>query len=275
MFRSWRTALVLPAVVAVLVWTVTPLLARGPHGAHAGGGFHSHPSTVHAIHASSFHGHPTVVHAGHVSGFHAGHVGAFHTAHVGSFHGGHFGGWHGDHFGRWHHGWGWGFGGLGYYGAYPYFDGGYPYAYGGYPSSYGSYPYNVPDYSYLDAQPYVPPPPDYSDYYGTPGYGDTTPRPSVPPAMDRVPQATTDTTAHIDVMVPDSAEVWVEGVKTQQTGSLRHFVSPPLTPGREFSYDIRAKWTDKDGKVVDRTRPVQVHAGGQTMVNFTAPAAGE
>jgi len=213
MFRSWQTALVLPAVVAALLWTAGPALARGPGGGgHGGGGFH----------------------------------------------GGHVGGFRGDHFGRFEHSFhhrGLGFGGLGYYGGYP-----YDYGYGGYPYYYGGY--SAPDYSYQDVQPYVVAP-DYSDYSG----GNPT-TPSVPPTMNTVPSTTTDTTAHLDVMVPDSAQVWVEGAKTQQTGSLRHFVSPALTPGQNFTYDIRARWTDENGNVVDRTRHVPVHAGGQVMVNF-------
>jgi uncharacterized protein (TIGR03000 family) len=192
--------------------------------------------------------------------------GGFHGGHATTFHGGHVDTWHGGHVGDWHHGWehehhgwnrgGWGYGGLGYYGAYPYYSGAYPYYSGG---SYGAYPdYYAPDYSYPDIQPYVATP-DYSGY--------SSPQ-SERPASPSVPSTTTDTTAHLDVMVPDSAQVWVEGAKTQQTGSLRHFVSPALTPGQDFTYDIRARWTDENGNVVDRTRHVPVHAGGQVMVNF-------
>jgi hypothetical protein len=36
--------------------------------------------------------------------------------------------------------------------------------------------------------------------------------------MDPVPSTTTDTTAHIDVRVSASAEVWVEGARTNQSG---------------------------------------------------------
>jgi len=189
-------------------------------------------------------------------GFHGGgfHGGGFHG---GGFHGGgfHGGGFRGDHFGRFDHGFGrgFGFGGLGFYGGYPnsYGYGTYPYYYDSYGASpYYSGDYSAPDYSYPDVQPYVA-------------------TPSVPQTMNTVPSTTTDTTAHIDVRLPASAEVWVEGAKTKQTGSLRHFVSPPLTPGQDFTYDIRARWTDENGHVVDLTRHVPVHAGSQVMENFT------
>jgi uncharacterized protein (TIGR03000 family) len=280
MFRAGRTALVLPAVVATLLWTAGPLLARGPHGGggfHGGGSHGGHVAVVHGGHVGGFHaGHVAPIHGGHVANFHGG----FHTAHVGSFHGGHFG--HFEHGGRFEHGrrffGGWGFGGLGYYGGYPYYGG----VYGGYPDY--DY-YSAPTYNYVDVQPYVTTP-GYSDYYYNSGpesnyYYNSVPEsnapttPSVPPTMDAVPPTTTDTAAHLDVRVPASAEVWVEGAKTKQTGSLRHFVSPPLTPGRSFTYSIRARWTDANGQVVDQTRQVPVQAGGQVVENFTAPAAGE
>src|SRR5690242_11304294 len=44
-----------------------------------------------------------------------------------------------------------------------------------------------------------------------------------------------DTKAQIWLRVPKSAEIWVNGVKTKQTGELRHFFSPPLTPGKKYS----------------------------------------
>jgi uncharacterized protein (TIGR03000 family) len=256
MFRTWRTALIVPVVIAALLFAAGPALARGP----GGGGFHGggfHGGHVAAVHGGGFHGaHVATVRGG---GFHGGHIGAFHGGRIGAFRGGRFGGW-----GR--RGWGYG---LGY---------GYPYSYGGYAvypydySDYSAYPYDyggysVPDYNSLDAEPYVTAPASGYYYNSSPAYGYITP--SVPQT------ATTDTTAHIDVRVPASAEVWVEGAKTKQAGELRHFVSPPLTPGQDFVYDIRARWTDDNGKVVDQTRHVPVRAGSQVMENFTAPTAGQ
>src|SRR6516162_9024399 len=62
----------------------------------------------------------------------------------------------------------------------------------------------------------------------------------------------------LTVHVPAGAEIWVEGEKTKQTGSSRLFYSPPIVPGKNYVYEIRAMWTAADGKVVDRARKVKV-----------------
>ena len=60
--------------------------------------------------------------------------------------------------------------------------------------------------------------------------------------------------------MPADAEIWFEGDKTSQTGTSRTFVSPALQPGRNFTYDIRARWISSEGKNVDQTRQVRVQA---------------
>jgi uncharacterized protein (TIGR03000 family) len=77
-----------------------------------------------------------------------------------------------------------------------------------------------------------------------------------------------DAAAKIELTVPVNAEVWVDGNLTGQTGNVRSFVTPPLQPGKTFSYDLRVRWTAAGGIVVDVTRPIQVRAGRQTMVGF-------
>jgi uncharacterized protein (TIGR03000 family) len=272
MFRTWRIALALPAVVAALLWTSGPLLARGPGGGgHGGGGFHGGGGHVAAFHGGGYGG---GFHGGYGGGWHGGYGGYGHGGYGHGGYGGYGRGWYGG-YGRgygWNRGgWGWG----GYYGGFPYYYGGY---YGAYPYSgsyYGSYPYYygtgyLPSYwqSYNSSTvtPYVATP----DYSSGSLYSSAT-QPSVPMTENQSP-TTTDTIAHVDVKVPASAQVWVEGAKTSQTGALRHFVSPPLTPNEDFTYDIRARWTDQKGDVVDQTRHVLVHAGGQVVVNFTEPA---
>jgi uncharacterized protein (TIGR03000 family) len=78
-----------------------------------------------------------------------------------------------------------------------------------------------------------------------------------------------DTKAHIWMRVPKDAEVWVEGVKTKQSGESRYFFSPPLTPGKKYSYQMRVRWT-KDGKPVEETESIVVHAGATIRRDFTA-----
>jgi uncharacterized protein (TIGR03000 family) len=101
----------------------------------------------------------------------------------------------------------------------------------------------------------------------------------IPPSSSRLIGAeeqevpANDTRAFIRVRVPASAEIWFEGDKTSQTGTERRFVSPALQPGRSFTYDIRARWTDASGKVIDKTEHVKVEAGRLSTVDFASAAA--
>jgi uncharacterized protein (TIGR03000 family) len=88
-------------------------------------------------------------------------------------------------------------------------------------------------------------------------------RPVVPPReTEPDPNAAT-----VIVHVPAGAEIWFEGAKTGQRGATRTFVSPPLAPGKGFTYDLRARWKE-DGKEIDRNRAVRVHAGETVEVTF-------
>lgn len=114
---------------------------------------------------------------------------------------------------------------------------------------YGDYSYPV----YNSVPSYAPPPPvnEQRSYY--------------PPAQPATPAPTTAT---IELYVPASAEVWFQGKKTSQTGTLRHFVTPPLSPGTDYSYELRARWTDSSGQVQDQTQEVTVQAGRQVILNL-------
>ncbi|MGH7172309.1 MAG: TIGR03000 domain-containing protein [Gemmataceae bacterium] len=83
-----------------------------------------------------------------------------------------------------------------------------------------------------------------------------------------VKDATLDNKAHIWLRVPKSAAIWVNGVKTKQTGELRHFFSPPLTPGKKYSYQMRLRWM-KDGKPVEETQRILVQAFQTIHRDFT------
>jgi uncharacterized protein (TIGR03000 family) len=76
-----------------------------------------------------------------------------------------------------------------------------------------------------------------------------------------------DTRARIWLRVPADAEVWFNGAKTKQTGTLRCYLSPPLTAGRDYSYQVQVRW-QKDGKTVERKRQVEVHAGDLLHLDF-------
>jgi uncharacterized protein (TIGR03000 family) len=79
-----------------------------------------------------------------------------------------------------------------------------------------------------------------------------------------------DNKAYIWLRVPKDAEIWVNDVKTKQTGELRYFFSPPLTPGTKYSYELRLRWM-KDGKPVEETQRLVVQAFRTIRLDFTKP----
>jgi uncharacterized protein (TIGR03000 family) len=78
--------------------------------------------------------------------------------------------------------------------------------------------------------------------------------------------------AQIDLQVPADAQVWFDGEKTTQTGSPRQFVSPPLTPGRAYTYEVRAAWKE-GGREVMESRRLSVRAGDHLTASFPAAQA--
>jgi uncharacterized protein (TIGR03000 family) len=152
--------------------------------------------------------------------------------------------------------------------------GGWPYGgYGGWPyGGYGGWPYggfmSGPQYFYSGA--YVPP----IVYTVSTPAADLAPRmrPAVWPAIAFRDAPVQGGKAFIDVRVPTAtAQVWFDGVLMRQSGVERHFVTPPLTPGEMYAFEIRASWRDVAGKELTRTRRVDVRAGEQQVVDFFAP----
>jgi uncharacterized protein (TIGR03000 family) len=76
-------------------------------------------------------------------------------------------------------------------------------------------------------------------------------------------------TVLIDVRVPANSQIWFDDDPTKQTGTERQFVSPPLTPGKYFEYQIRAQW-DENGKKKERTRRVTFQAGDRIHLDFNS-----
>jgi uncharacterized protein (TIGR03000 family) len=85
-----------------------------------------------------------------------------------------------------------------------------------------------------------------------------------------VPASSTAATARITVRVAPNAQIWFEDTATRQTGALREFQSPALTPGKTYTYDIRAQWR-ANGREVTQSRHISVHAGDRVMVDFMIP----
>jgi uncharacterized protein (TIGR03000 family) len=79
-----------------------------------------------------------------------------------------------------------------------------------------------------------------------------------------------DNRAHLWLRVPADAEVWFDGDRTRHTGTLRHYYTPPLTPGKQYAYQVVARWTE-DGKAVEQKRRIEVRAGETVRVDLTQP----
>ncbi len=209
----------------------------------------------------------TPARAQHGHGGHAGHAG-FH----GGFHGGNF--YHG---GYWHGGYG---GWYRPYGFYPY--GFYrPYygigafglglglglGLGGlYAPYYGSYAYPLaPGYAY---NPY----PSTVIVNNAPPVG-TVIDPNAQVAPQQTPQRPPpDNAGHLQLIVPESAEVYIDGQKIAQSGTTREIVSPPVTPGTRYTYKISVRYTDGQGKAVNDTRDINFRANDWFSIDFTRPA---
>jgi uncharacterized protein (TIGR03000 family) len=77
--------------------------------------------------------------------------------------------------------------------------------------------------------------------------------------------------ANLRMRLPADARLMVDGQETKQTGSVRRFISPPLTPGKTYRYSLQ--WTyRKGGQSVTRTRIVRVHAGESKEVDLIEEA---
>jgi uncharacterized protein (TIGR03000 family) len=172
-------------------------------------------------------------------GGHGGGVGGIHGGHgMGSFHGGFnhnhvvvVGGFYGGLYAPYRYGYG------SYYG--------YPYSYGyGYGPGYlpsGGIIYSSYDRMYPPLDPYQQPLIDQTSDY-----------------------------ASVQITVPSAtAEIWFDGKKTTSQGLRRDFVTPELTPGKSFTYEVRAKWTENNQEF-DQTKTLTVMAGRRTVFAFSS-----
>ena len=189
----------------------------------------------------------------------------------------------------------WGYPGLG---GGPFI--GYPFGYYGYPSAIGDFWSN-------GLSLYGPPVPVYGPIPGMFGNNDlvrrwegwpsvgfpfgwvglyaASPRPrpltvNAYPMIESVPlthtppasTSQTDSVAGalvISVKVPQPyAEVFVDGKKTNLTGSDRIFESPPLEAGKQYKYEITARWIE-GGAQREAKKAVVGSAGEVVRVDFT------
>jgi uncharacterized protein (TIGR03000 family) len=130
-------------------------------------------------------------------------------------------------------------------------------------SAYGSYgypPVYAPGFAGDNG-----PPDSYQSFY--PPSGGPPAKSLMQYPIESVPPPKAATAAVQIYMVDPNADLWFNGVKMQQTGRQRDFITPELQPGKSYSYEVRAKWT-QNGKQYDKTRTLTVQAGEQIGLNF-------
>jgi uncharacterized protein (TIGR03000 family) len=76
--------------------------------------------------------------------------------------------------------------------------------------------------------------------------------------------------ATLVVRIAADAVLQVDGTPTRQSGEVRRFVSPPLQPGRRFSYTLAASWEPNNYTKITRTRKAPIAAGETTEVDLRA-----
>jgi len=74
------------------------------------------------------------------------------------------------------------------------------------------------------------------------------------------------------VHLPPGARLTIDGYAPRSASGTRWFVTPPLPPGRDFHYQLRAE-LERGGKRLAQTREVAVRAGQQTDVTLDFPGA--
>jgi uncharacterized protein (TIGR03000 family) len=170
-----------------------------------------------------------------------------------------------------------------YYGNSPYVTG--PVYYGGSPYMTGPVYYGAPTTStsgYLDPRTTTPTTPDAN----APGMDKgTSPRPGgTPPSGNRPdnpgaganppPQVRNATTATLIISLPADARLTIDDTLTRSTAAVRTFISPPLEPGRDYEYNLKAE-AMRDGQLQVVTKRVTVRPGEETRVtlDFTGASA--
>jgi uncharacterized protein (TIGR03000 family) len=78
--------------------------------------------------------------------------------------------------------------------------------------------------------------------------------------------------ATIELNVPGDAQVLFNGQQTTQTGTLRRFVTPPLNPESDYSYELKVRY-NQDGQQKEETRTIAVVAGGLRQLNIGSEVA--
>lgn len=124
-----------------------------------------------------------------------------------------------------------------------------------YPGVYGDYYYSLGRFVPI-CEPFSP----TSPIYASSSYAATV---RIPSALHNVP-------ARIDVSLPRRAELWLNGTRSYEEGSLRQLVTPNLESGRIYNFDVIAAWEENGRRVMQRQR-VMVRPGDHLTIAMTAP----
>lgn len=73
--------------------------------------------------------------------------------------------------------------------------------------------------------------------------------------------------ARIRVFIPAPAQLTIDDALTSQTGEERVFVTPPLQPGRKFTYTLKATWIEGSRQLIRRAIAI-VRAGQETTIDL-------
>src|SRR5260370_346946 len=131
------------------------------------------------------------------------------------------------------------------------------------------------------SQPYVNYGPGFNSYGMGYGYGPTYQGPiypgygpnaltygqGVPGYQSSYFTPATDNRARLRVRLPAAATLSIDGDATQQTGADRDCITPPLEPGKTFTYTLKAQWQQGD-EPVEKTQKVEVRANQVSQADF-------
>lgn len=93
----------------------------------------------------------------------------------------------------------------------------------------------------------------------------------LPAPRPKEKEASLPAPAVIVVHLPPEATLSVDGAPTRLASGRREFASPPLPPGRDFTYTFEARIT-RAGETVLASRHVTVRAGQRTRLDLEFPS---
>jgi uncharacterized protein (TIGR03000 family) len=88
-----------------------------------------------------------------------------------------------------------------------------------------------------------------------------------PPKKKKVESSDNETSANLIVTLPADAKLTIDGRATKASSDVRSFVTPPLEPGWNYQYQLRAEIV-RDGQTRVLAQTVRVRAGEQTRVSL-------